>query len=255
MKPVIFLAAALMVFAATAAAQQPEPDLQTATATTLWDKLIDTTIQHVKTSGPGADVAHFISMAREPAWRRREELVALLTPYLRDQKPKNVAGALATLLWLRGHRPMGGIGSGDDTPEERFRKQHAAFFAALDHTVHAGFDHFHRLNDAKVFHELALYLGNAPSKEAKRELLRLARETPAKEQALICLAWHRDPKDMNDLLSFMLEDSPASRALPYHCRNSYGRAALPLLKQAMTESKDRFTREQAEKELGILEKQ
>jgi len=118
--------------------------------------------------------------------------------------------------------------------------------------VHARFDHVHRLNDGKVFHELALYLGVAPSKEAKRELLRLARETPAEEQALICLAWHRDPEDMNDLLPFMLEDSPAARALPYHFRNSYGPVALPFLKQAMKEAKNKFTREQAEKELGIL---
>lgn len=249
MKSIISWAAAVTVFSATAAAQQPGPVLQTETATTLWDKLIDTTIQHVKASGPDADVAQFISMAREAAWARRDELVALVTPYLRGENPKTVAGAIEVLYRLRSHRPMGGLGDF----EERFLKQHAAFFARLDQGVHAGFDHFHRLNDAKVFHELALYLGVAPSKEAKRELLRLARETPAKEQALICLAWHRDPEDMNDLLPFMLEDSPASRSLPYHFRSSYGKAALPHLKQAMKEAKDRFTREHAEKELGILE--
>src|SRR5205823_7083427 len=148
---------------------------------------------------------------------------------LGSQDPKHVAGALAVLYRFRGHRPMGGIGDVD----ERFRKEHAAFFAHLDQSVHARLDHYHRLNDGKAYHELALYLGVAPSKEAKRELLRLARETPAKEQALICLAWHRDPEDMNDLLPFMLEDSPAAWPLPYHFRNSYGKAALPFLKQAV----------------------
>jgi hypothetical protein len=248
MKSAIASTAAIAIFCATTAAQQPSV-LQTETATTLWDKLLDTTVQHIKTSGPDADVAQFISMTTEAAWRRREEMVAILTPYLGDQNPKNVAGALATLVWFRGHRPMGGIGDVD----ERFRKEHAVFFAGLDQSVHARLDHFHRLNDGKAFHSLALYLGNAPSKEAKRELLRLARETSAKGQALICLAWHRDPEDMNDLLPFMLEDSQAAPHLPYHFRNSYGKAALPHLKQALTEGKNRFTREQAAKELGILE--
>ena len=50
------------------------------------------------------------------------------------------------------------------------------------------------------------------------------------------------------------EDSPAARPLPYHFRNSYGKAALPFLNQAVNEAKGRFTREHAEKELGILEK-
>jgi hypothetical protein len=110
MKLVISWAAAVTVFGAAAAAQQPGHVLQTETATTLWDKLIDATIQHVKTSGPDSDVAQFISMAREAAWARRDELIALVTPYLRDENPKNAAGAIAVLYRFRGHRPMGGLG-------------------------------------------------------------------------------------------------------------------------------------------------
>src|SRR5262245_40718333 len=193
MKPVVSWAALVALICAGRVAAQPDSVLRSETATTLWDKLIDATVRHVKTSGPDADVAQFISMAREAAWARRDELVTLVTPYLRDSEPKKVAGAIAVLYRFRSYRPMGGIGDGDETPEERFRKRHAAFFARLDQSIHARFDHFHRLNDGKSFHELALYLGVAPSKEAKRDLLRLAKETPAKEQALICLAWHRDP--------------------------------------------------------------
>ena len=95
-----------------------------------------------------------------------------------------------------------------------FEKVHAEFFAKLDQSVHASLDHIHRLNDGKAFHQLALYLGVARSDEAMKELLRLARETPAKGQALIALAWHRDPADMKDLLPFMLEDDRAASALP-----------------------------------------
>ena len=93
--------------------------------------------------------------------------------------------------------------------------------------------------------------------QAKRELLEIARSpfaTSAKEQALICLAWHRDSKDMDTLLPFMLEESPAARSLPYHFRNSYGGAALPYLRKALTEAKSEATRREAEKELRLLER-
>src|SRR5262245_56621931 len=176
MKPVVSWAALVALICAGPVAAQPDSVLRSETATTLWDKLIDATVRQVKTSGPDADVAHFISMAREAAWARRNELVTPVTPYLRYRHPQTVAGAIAVVYGFRSYRPMGGIGDGDETPEERFRKRHAAFFARLDQNVHTGFDHFHRLNDGKAFHDLALYLGVGPSKEAKRELLRLAKD-------------------------------------------------------------------------------
>ena len=59
---------------------------------------------------------------------------------------------------------------------------------------------------------------------------------------MICLAWHRDPKDMELLFPFMLEDSQASRSLPYHFRNSYGEASLPYLTKALSDAKSPVTR-------------
>jgi hypothetical protein len=231
-------------------ARAADPPAAVATpARTLWNKLIDVTLDHVRTGGPDSDVAQFVSMAREAAWARRTEFVVAVTPFLADANPKRVAGAIEVLYRMRAYRPSSWIGSGDDT----FEKKHAAFFAQLDRHVHAGLAHFQRLNDGTVFQQLALFLGVAPSREAKAELLRLARETPAREQALICLAWHRDPEDMKDLLPFMLEDSPAASALPYHFRNSYGRAALPHLKRAVAEAKSEFARRSAREELDRLE--
>jgi hypothetical protein len=66
----------------------------------------------------------------------------------------------------------------------------------------------------------------------------------AKEQALICLAWHRDLADMKTLLPFML-DSGAARSLPYHFRSSYGKAAIPALLKAMKEAEGESVREKA----------
>jgi hypothetical protein len=244
MRPLtLAVALAAVVLPAAPAADGPLPN-----------KLIDVTLQHIKANGPDADVAQFVATMHDAAWRRRDEFVTALTPFLADNDPKKAAGAVETLYRFRHYHPMHWLGG------EKFEdmKENADFFAKLDQAVFARLDHFHRLNDGTAFHKLALYLGVARSKEAKRELLRIIRESPskdAKEQALICLAWHRDPEDMKDLLPFMLENERSSFALPYHFRNSYGAAAAPALKQAIAEAKYENTRREAEKQLNILEGQ
>jgi hypothetical protein len=139
-----------------------------------------------------------------------------------------------------------------------FEKRHHDFFSGIDEIVYGELEHLDSLNSDTVYHPLALYLGCSATTESKRQLLKIAKSPiaeRAKEQALICLAWHRDPKDMESLLPFMLEDSQASRSLPYHFRNSYGKASLPYLKKAVSEAKSEATRREAKKELQILESQ
>src|SRR5262249_12271395 len=135
-----------------------------------------------------------------------------------------------------------------------FANDNADFFGKLDRSVLAQLEHFRRLKDGGVFHNLALYLGIMRGPEARHELLWLAREATAKEQAVMCLSWHRDPTDMPKLLPSRLEDSAASRVRPYHFRNSYGKAALPYLERATKEAKSEATRREAEKELKFLHK-
>ena len=57
---------------------------------------------------------------------------------------------------------------------------------------------------------------------------------------------------MEVLLPFMLEDSRASRSLPYHFRNSYGKASIPYLKKALLEAGSEVTRIKAAFELVHL---
>jgi hypothetical protein len=216
--------------------------------TSLWDELLNVVVAHIKRDGPDADAAQFISMAHDHAWARRMETVKLVAPFLSDKSPDKVAGAIEVLYRFRGYRPMEYIGD--------FASDNAAFFADLDMQVYQHFDRFREFKSDRVYHDLALYLGMSRTPQAKRELLEIARSrfpAGAKEQALICLAWHRDPSDMDTLLPFMLEDSPAARSLPYHFRNSYGDPALPYLRKALTEAKTETTRREAEKELKLLE--
>jgi len=214
---------------------------------TLWDKLIDVAIQHIKTNGPDAETGQFISLARHHAWSRRQDFVDLVVPHLKGKDPEKVAGGVAVLHWLRTYHPMSYCGD--------FEKDNKEFFAKLDKIVYGQLDHLHSLKSDQVYHRLALYLGCSPTAEAKRHLLRIADSPIAKssrEQALICLAWHRDPKDMEALLPYMLEDSHASRSLPYHFRNSYGDASIPHLKKALSDAKSQITRLEAAFELVHL---
>ncbi len=216
--------------------------------TNLWDKLLDVVVAHIKSDGPDSDAAQFISMSYEHAWKRRTEMVKLVAPFLTDKNPDKVAGAIEVLYRYRGYRPMEYLGD--------FESDHAAFFSDLDKQVYEHFDDFRELKSDRVYHALALYLGMSRTSQSKRELLEMARSpfaASAKEQALICLAWHQDPADMEALLPFMLEDSQVARNLPYHFRNSYGAAALPYLRKAVTEAKSEAARREAEKELQLLE--
>ena len=225
--------------------------------TNLWDELFKVVVTHINRDGPDFDTAQFVSMAQEYAWSRRTEMVKVVGPFLTDKNPDKVAGTLGVFYWFRCCRPMSvnRVGTIEDF-EADFKADNAAFFADLDKDVYPHFDHFRQFKSDPVERALALYLGVSRTPQAKRELLQIAR-TPsgvgAKEQALICLAWHRDPADMDTLLPFMLEDSPVARNLPYHFRNSYGDAALPYLRKALIEAKTEATRREAVKELKLLE--
>lgn len=215
------------------------------------DKLIDVTLSHIHKHGPDEDAAQFISMEGFASWERREEIADVTIPYLKSKNSDDVAGALAVLYRLRSYRPLSDRISVNGSAWEKKYKP-GPFWSKLDEHVIASLEHFHSVGTSKVFHNLALYLGAYPSPESKQELLRIANETSETAQALICLTHHRDTKDMDSLLPFMLEDPPATRSLPYLFRKAYGVAAAPYLRKAIAEAKSEAIRQKAEKELKIL---
>ncbi len=215
--------------------------------TSLWDKLVDVAIQHIKETGPDKETGQFISMARGHAWSRRQEFVDLVVPHLKGKHPENVAGAIRVLSWLRWYAPMSSLGS--------FEERHRDFFVNIDKIMYGQIEHFHSLESDQVYHSLALYLGSSRTDDAKRHLLKIAKSPiakSAKEQALICLTFHRDPKDMDSLFPFILEKPHAAGNLPYHFRNSYGRKAIPFLKRALVEARSPVIRRQTAYELVHL---
>jgi hypothetical protein len=214
---------------------------------TLWNKLIDVSLEHIKAHGPDAQTGQFIGIAGEHAWLRRQELVELVIPHLKGTNAVKIAGALDVLYALRNYRPI--------IYSDNSEKDSQAFFLELDKTIYSHLEQLHSLQSDTVYHRLALYLSCSATAESKQHLLHIATSPTAKagkEQALICLAWHCDPKDMDSLLPFMLKESDAVWNLPYHFRNSYGQAAIPYLKQALAKAQSSMIRQRTAYELVHL---
>ena len=215
-------------------------------------KLFDVTLDYIQANGPDEDAADFIAMMGPHSWDMRESIARETIPFITNSDPNKVSGALAILYRLRGYRPMSDlVGAGGSAWEQKYKP--ATFWEELDQSVCSRFEHFHTLSNSAVFHNLALYLGVSPSDGSRQELLRIATETTEKDQAVICLAWHRAPKDMPLLLPFMLENTQTSKSLPYHFRNSYGTASIPYLKQAIEMAQSESTRREAINELNKIE--
>lgn len=218
-----------------------------ASATSLWAELLVTTERHIELHGPDSDAARFVWLAGDDAWQERERLFKLTKTYLDSDNPSLVAGAIEVLYRLHGYSPSQWIGT------STFEEMNADYFSALDKAVLDHVQHAIALNNDDVFAALALYLGTSQARGSHEALLKLVGLAGDNGQVAICLTWHRDPTDMEVLLPIMLRDTPAAASLPYHFRNSYGKAALPYLRQAQSAARGRLTRESATSELKALE--
>ena len=212
----------------------------------LSDELLDVTEYRLKIYGPDFEITQFLSVEREGAWKRRDTIFDLSFRHLDDTNATMVAGAISVLGRLRDARLH-------DGPVGNQNLEEAKFVAKLDSVVLGHFSYFKSLHNDDLYRFLSQYLGTVDSEESSRQLKEIAGSTKNNEQSLICLAWHRNPADMDFLLPFMLADTPAAPSLPYHFRNSYGQAAIPYLRRAISEAKSQKTREEAQKELKIIE--
>ncbi|MEK8030515.1 hypothetical protein AACH06_06720 [Ideonella sp. DXS29W] len=157
-----------------------------------------------------------------------------------------MAGGYEVLHRIRGYKPLQSIG-------DAFEKSSAGFFTSLDKLVLGHVPYALSLSSDAVYRTLSLYLGTARGPGIHEALLKVVALAKDKGQPVICLAWHRNPADMDVLLPIMLDDNKAASFLPYHFRESYGRAAMPYLQRALREARGRFTREAAAKEIAQLQ--
>ncbi len=212
-----------------------EPDVRFTT------KIVNLTLSEISAAGPNAEIASFISRSMDLFWPKRYELLKSTEPYIDSSDTSKTSAALDILYRLRGFHPMIGLGFN----EAAWEKEQAGFFSDLDAVVYPRLNRLLLTKDDSLLRNLALYLGVSGSPASKAALLQLAKNPAVVEQALICLGWHKDPKDMDDLLPFMLEGGREASTLPYVFRNSYGALALPYLRKAVTQASSPFARLQA----------
>jgi hypothetical protein len=199
---------------------------------------------HIKANGPDKETAELIESMPDRVLPRRDNLVALCRPYLDGRDPVKACAALQIFWTLR--RPSTAL---------PVQGAFARFDANLDKLVMDNFSHWTLFRNSDSYRDISLYLSLLPSPQGTNCLKEIASSTRQNGQALICVAWRRDPADMDFLLPFMLEDSMEALSLPYHFRNSYGIAAVPYLRRAVSEAKMGATREEAQKELRRIEQQ
>jgi len=234
----------LSQFAACALALTSPPQDQDFTA-----KVVDLTLSEISEKGPSRETASFVSRSMDLLWLRRRELLKATSPHLGSPDPSKVTSAMEILYRLRSYRPM--ISLGFD--EAAWERENGDFFSEVDALVYTELRRLLASREDSLLRNLALYFGSAtPSDAAKRALLELAKNPEVGEQALICLTWHKDKRDLDDLMPFMLHGGREVASLPYHFRDSYELAAIPYLLRALGEALSPFVRLQAARELVLM---
>ncbi len=212
-------------------------------------KVVDLTLSEISEKGPSREAASFVSRSMDLFWPRRRELLKATSPHLGSPDPSKVTSAMEILYRLRSYRPMTSLGF----DEGAWERENSDFFSKVDALVYRELPRLLASREDGLLRNLALYLGSStPSDAAKRALLELAKKPEVDEQALICLTWHKDKRDMDDLIPFMLHGGREAASLPYHFRDSYGPAAIPYLLQALAEASSPFVRLQSARELVLM---
>jgi HEAT repeat protein len=209
-------------------------------------RVVELTISDIAENGPSLDTARFGSRSMDLLWPKRRELLKVTSPYLNSPDSSKAAAATEILYRLRSYHPMAGFGFN----EEAWQKENRDFLSEVDTVVYQDLEHLLTVRDNDLLRNLAEYLGSSVSSEvSKKALLELAKNPEVREQALICLTWHKDKRDMDDLLPFMLD---GTTSLPYQFRNNYGTAALPYLLKALAQAPSPFVRLQSAEQLVFM---
>ena len=164
----------------------------------------------IRRRGPTTDLAYFVSWRRDLFQPQATDLVRAVLPYVESPAPLLSAGALKTLMFLREHYDW------HSHPEMRGLMDAAVLNSAGGLAARRNLD---------TLQQLAEYLGGVKTGRSRALLWRLVENNTAREQALICLTWIADPRDLPRLGKYN------SGNLDYHLKRAYGSAAAPYLRE------------------------
>jgi hypothetical protein len=164
----------------------------------------------VEKRGPTDELAYLLSWGRDKFQPQVTTLVHSIVKYLDSTAPLLSAGALQALYFIKG---------GYDW------KANPGMPALMDNEIAAHASRFIETRDVTILQPLALYLGIWKSDTSRDLLWRIVEQgTTVRGQALICLTWIGDPRDLPRLGSYNTGE------IDYHLNLAYGAAAAPYLK-------------------------
>ena len=161
----------------------------------------------IRRRGPTPDLAYLLSWRRNLFASSIDGVIDTLTTHLRSASALSVGGSLQALGFLR--------------------PQYPAAVSRMDAAVmkHAG--ELMRRRSDDVLRPLAVYLGLVKTDQSRNLLWRLVADGTVADQALICLTWIADKRDLPRLAKYR-----DMHGLDYHLRRAYGEAAEPYLSRA-----------------------
>ena len=164
----------------------------------------------VERRGPTDELAYLLSWRRDVFQPQGAALARAAIRYLDSPDPLLEAGALKTLEFLKLHYDWR---AGPATP------------ALIDREISSRASRFIDTRNDAIIRQLALNLGSWKTDQSRALLWRIVEEQPAaREQALICLTWIGDPRDLPKLAGYN------TGSLDYSLNRAYGAAAAPYLK-------------------------
>ena len=155
----------------------------------------------IRRRGPTPDLAYLLSWRKDLFASDLNGVVNSLVAHLRSDSTLAAGGALQSLAFLR--------------------PQYPAATSRMDSAVMKAAPELVRRRSADVLQPLAQYLGLVKTDASRNLLWRMVDDGVVREQALVCLTWIADKRDLPRLARYP--------GLDYHLRQAYGDAAMPYL--------------------------
>jgi len=195
-------------------------------------------IELLRSSGPTDLLAYVLSWQRDLLQPDAAKIVAILTGYLNSDSAVQVGGALHGLSFVEAGYVW------DQQPDMPDR---------IETEVFKNIAHIHQFHQREALRPLCLFLGAAKTQgdRAREVLWDLTKIPSVHEQALICIGWRKDARDLPELGKAILGDDPSASSVPYQMCNCYGTAAIPYLVKALQEGASEGVRYACSKELAL----
>lgn len=208
-------------------------------------------IPMIERAGPTEEMAYWLSWDRKELKAYYAKLVDAIIPFVNSNSPQAAGGAVLALYFLKGFEgPL-------DTAA--INRMDTAVFAAFDHLRALDHPYSWREGSHTIVGVLAMYLGVTKTDKSRELLWQLAGSASGREQAWICLTWIGNPADLPKLAEIAIngpdtDEGTAVSSIPHALRNTWKAAAIPYLERILNQSKFRFAREAAERELALARK-